>query len=208
MFDRNRSWSSSSPLIDPIMGKSGSDIENKFPKPRLDALDSLRRDDSVVSKRLVLVQTTNDKPEMESLVFRLPTELTMQIFRECGSDIRLRVTLTHVCHRWRQIAVNDASLWTNIYIFDIGGKSQSPLGHFSSFLSMQIDHTANLPLDVKWFGWFGDDFFFGSLQIIRDTAPFSRWRSLDVDIARTHAMIITGPLLPGPQPTRLRTWNS
>jgi hypothetical protein len=52
---------------------------------------------------------------------------------------------------------------------------------------MQIDRTANLLLDVKWSAWAGDKYYVATLHLIREKAPFSRWRSLHVQIlGRAH----------------------
>jgi F-box-like len=130
----------------------------------------------------LLVEPTNDKSEAESPVFRLPTELTRLIFRECRSDIRLRLTVTHICHRWREIAVNDPSLWTSIRIRAIHEQPNLCLDGFLSFLSMQLDRTANQLLDVEWTADIREASFVAILQWIRRKAPFSRWRALELYI--------------------------
>jgi hypothetical protein len=115
-------------------------------------------------------------------VFRLPTELILLIFRRFGSDFRHRLALTHICRRWRQIAVNDASLWTNIFIQTRFRKDNSHLDNFLSFLSMELDRTADLPLDLTWTAQIGDGFFIDTLFLLRAKAPFHRWRTLTVQI--------------------------
>jgi hypothetical protein len=45
---------------------------------------------------------------------------------------------------------------------------------------MQLDRSGDLLLDVTWFAEIGDNFFVATLQLIRQKAPFSRWRSLTV----------------------------
>jgi hypothetical protein len=54
------------------------------------------------------------------------------------------------------------------------------LGHFLFLLGIQLDRTADLLLDVEWFAEIGDECFFRTLQLIREKAPFSRWRTLTV----------------------------
>jgi hypothetical protein len=117
-------------------------------------------------------------------VFKLPTELTMHIFHECRPLIGPPIILTHTCRQWRRIAVNDASLWTNIRIETMQRKQ--PLDHFLSFLGMQFDRTADLLLNVEWCAVVGDEYFLATLRLIRNKAPFSRWRTLLVDFTSVH----------------------
>ena len=78
--------------------------------------------------------------------------------------------------------MNDGSLWTDIYIQTRHRESNSPLDNFLSLLGMQMDRTANLLLDVDWTAQIGDRFFVATLQLIHEKAPFSRWRTLNVDL--------------------------
>jgi F-box-like len=111
----------------------------------------------------------------------------MLIFQQCRALIGPPITLTHTCRRWRQIAVTDASLWTNIIIKTRRRNPNARLDHFLSFLGMQLDRTANLLLDVEWGAEIGDEFFVATLHLIREKAPFSRWRKLDIDLfSRLH----------------------
>jgi F-box-like len=106
------------------------------------------------------------------------------IFGQCESGIRPRLTLTHTCRRWRHIAVNDASLWSHVYIQTGLRNLNTRLDHFLSLLGMQLDRTGKRPLDVEWIAGIGHDFLIGTLQIIREKAPFSRWRSLKAYVVR------------------------
>jgi hypothetical protein len=117
---------------------------------------------------------------MESPVFRLPTELTMLIFRHCSSEIRNRLILTHTCRRWRCIAINDAALWTSISIQTVAVKENERL-EYLSLLGMQLDRTANLLLDVEFYiPNVADEFSVAVLQLLCQKAPFSRWRTLEM----------------------------
>jgi hypothetical protein len=80
--------------------------------------------------------------------------------------------------------VNDASLWTTILIQTRFGREETRLDNFLSFLGMQLDRTADRLLDVTWVAGMSDELFAGTLQLIRQKAPFSRWRSLKVKIFR------------------------
>ena len=119
----------------------------------------------------------------ESPVFRMPTEISMLIFQQYGSDIRSRLTLTHTCRRWRRIAVNDAALWTNVFIDTRARNKGARLDNFLSFLGMQLDRTADLPLHVNWYADADSDYFVGTLQLIREKAPFFRWRTLLINLS-------------------------
>ncbi|TFK50652.1 hypothetical protein OE88DRAFT_281798 [Heliocybe sulcata] len=59
----------------------------------------------------------------------LPDELLLAIFKHfdplvlanyCVPEL---VDITHVCHRWREIAVGTPELWSNIYIFHLTNKN-------------------------------------------------------------------------------------
>jgi F-box-like len=131
-----------------------------------------------MSKHPLLVEISNYGSETKRPTFRLPTELILLIFRECDSDILSRLTLTHTCQRWRQIALNDAPLWTKICIQTGFRRQNACLENFMSFLGMQLDRATNQLLDVCWYAVVGDSFFVGTLQLIREKAPFSQWRTL------------------------------
>jgi hypothetical protein len=91
--------------------------------------------------------------------------------------LRPPITLTHICRRWRQIAVNSASLWTNLCIDNLS-RSRDALGSFLSLLSMQLDRTADLLLDVEWIAVIGTEYFVATLQLLREKAPFSQWKTM------------------------------
>jgi hypothetical protein len=119
---------------------------------------------------------------MESPVFRLPTELTMLIFRHCSSWIKDRLILTHTCSRWRCIAINDATLWTSIYIQTVAVRENERL-EYLSLVGMQLDRTANLLLDLRiYIPDVADKFFVAVLQMLCEKAPISRWRTLKMKI--------------------------
>jgi hypothetical protein len=48
---------------------------------------------------------------------------------------------------------------------------------------IQLDRTANLLLDVEWFAEIGDEIFLRTLQLIREKAPFSRWKKLTIRLS-------------------------
>jgi F-box-like len=109
---------------------------------------------------------------------KLPVELLLLIFNLCDSAIRPRLVLTHTCQRWRRIAVSYPRLWTNLHIKMRNVSTATSYKHFESLLIMQVDRSGGLPLDVVWIASFEDLYAIQSLCVIRDKAPFSRWRSV------------------------------
>ena len=130
-----------------------------------------------------MIGISDDGSDAESLVYRLPTELIILLFQQCESDIRSRLALTHTCQLWRQIAVNTASLWTNIVIRPMARKWGTHFDNFISIMGMQLDRIANLLLDVEWITRVDDEFFVATLRLIREKAPFRRWRTLKMDLS-------------------------
>jgi hypothetical protein len=80
--------------------------------------------------------------------------------------------------------VNDACIWTSIYIDTLFREPNVRLDHFLSLLGMQLDRTADLLLDVDWMAMIGEEFFVATLRLIRQKAPFSRWRTLRLVLPR------------------------
>ena len=140
------------------------------------------RDEAIAPEPPSLMEISNDGPGIESPIFRLPTELILHIFKQCGPGTRHRIRISHTCRRWRQIAVNDASLWTKIHIQTGFRTEDTRSDNFLSFLSMQLDRTADRLLDVTWIAGMSDELFVGTLHLIREKAPFSRWRTLRVKL--------------------------
>jgi F-box-like len=162
------------------MGKSKSDI--KFDSSDWTSGDShscrLKETDAVVNRSLV--QTSNGEIDAQSEVSKLPVELLSLIFQHCDPQIRPRLDLTHTCRQWRLIAVNYPRLWTDIYINTyIASSSNATHEHFESLLSMQVDRSDRLLLDVIWIADFEEDII-RCLHTIENKAPFSRWRSLEI----------------------------
>ncbi|KAF8449470.1 hypothetical protein L210DRAFT_2664781 [Boletus edulis BED1] len=68
--------------------------------------------------------STNAHP----FIFRLPTEILEDIFIQCASDYHCEhdgrprsaapswVNVSYVCHRWRNVALNCATIWTYVFI--------------------------------------------------------------------------------------------
>jgi len=126
------------------------------------------------------VQASNDKISAQSGVSKLPVELILLIFDQCDSEIRARLVLTHTCRRWRLIAVNYPHIWTNVLITTHNLNSKADRNRFESLLTLQVERSRRLPLDITWdcdFASFHDIPLFVSIQHV---VPFSRWRSLEL----------------------------
>jgi F-box-like len=112
---------------------------------------------------------------------KLPPELLIVIFSHLGrnsSDLR---RVTHVCSRWRAIAVNTPPLWTDINVHLKSGfnrKLQALLSRTDLFLNRAGD----LPLDVKWHmpkNTKSAPLFY---DLFRRKGSFGRWRTLSIDL--------------------------
>ncbi|KAF8420965.1 hypothetical protein L210DRAFT_3573896, partial [Boletus edulis BED1] len=67
-------------------------------------------------------------PCLEFFIFRLPNEILEVIFIQCASDYHCElfgrptwaapswVNVSYVCHRWRNVALNCATIWTYVFI--------------------------------------------------------------------------------------------
>lgn len=103
-----------------------------------------------------IVTATNSLRNAMLPVNRLPAEILTLIFHEISPTIFTHVSarsthckhsgaltvITHVCRRWREIALNQSSLWTSIYeripTYDISDIQQAPL-HVCSHFHSKID---------------------------------------------------------------------
>jgi hypothetical protein len=134
--------------------------------------------DSVVSPPLV--QKLNGKIDAQSGISKLPVELLSLIFHHCNSALGPRLVLTHTCHRWRHIAIRYPSLWTILHIEMRDLSIPARFKCFESLLSMQVDRSGGLPLDVVCILDISGSYATLALITIRRKAPFSRWRSLEL----------------------------
>jgi len=116
-----------------------------------------------------------------SKIGRLPVELILAIFHHSDPAIKARLKLTHVCRRWRLISLKSATLWTQVHIIPYcHRKDEKTFTRFLSLLEMQLDHADNLDLDVLWIDDVIKSWNSRVLKLLREKAPFSRWRSLTV----------------------------
>lgn len=78
-----------------------------------------------------------------ALVYRLPPEILGIVFTILASGILYRpyewITFTHVCHEWRQVALNTPRAWNRI----------SMRNNFQ-FMSELFARSKQCPLDVSW----------------------------------------------------------
>jgi F-box-like len=113
-----------------------------------------------------------------SPVGKLPAELLIHIFCQCERGVESALILSHTCRHWRAVALNVGSLWTKVDIHVHPDSSTEQFNAFISFLGMQLDRTAQLPLEVFWQRE-GSDGRNGVIDdLIRRKGHFSRWRSL------------------------------
>ncbi|KAH6917610.1 hypothetical protein BKA70DRAFT_339517, partial [Coprinopsis sp. MPI-PUGE-AT-0042] len=119
----------------------------------------------------------------------LPPELVAKIFVHCcdpsledDEDVNLFrevyvVTLSHVCHRWRSVALNHPMLWSNINI-----SSEFPI----SWTQVMLERPAGAEIDVK-INLYNQSSEAQELAGLTLSNP-SRLRSLDVRSGLTDAL--------------------
>jgi F-box-like len=112
------------------------------------------------------------------LIDQLPTELLLFIFHYNNSGVKDRLRFTHVCKRWREIAIASGSLWTNIDITPPSTASNEQFANFISLLDLQFVCTQNLPLDVVWHICGNNYRTTTVITHIKQNGPFHRWKSL------------------------------
>jgi F-box-like len=127
-----------------------------------------------------LVQASNGKISARSGAYKLPVELLSLIFDHCDSAIRPRLVLTHTCQQWRFIAVNYPQLWTDLRIITHNIVSEECYERFGSLLTLQVDRSGGLPLDITWDSDIGNKYGTDLLVSLQDMVPFLRWRSLEI----------------------------
>lgn len=122
----------------------------------------------------------------DSSIESLPVELLLRIFEMCGTDINARIKLTHICQRWRIISIQSTSLWTEVRIRAGKEDTKDRFNNFMCLLELQLSRTGNLPLDVVWFSSCNESRNGRIMYLIRERAPFSRWRTLVLRVDDFH----------------------
>ncbi|GLB39512.1 putative KR domain containing protein [Lyophyllum shimeji] len=124
-FERNHASSMHSPLL-----LSHNRIGKKHR-----VLDALLENSTSIAMSLTRAGVTES--DQAPAVYRLPTELLIDIFSRCTEcytflpmdrpDMRqdAKVALSHVCSRWRNIILSMEDLWTDFYISE--PKTRTPL---------------------------------------------------------------------------------
>jgi hypothetical protein len=144
----------------------------------------------------MLNASLNDASPIESL----PVELLLHIFEMCGTYINAQIKLTHICKCWRIISIRSPSLWTEVHIRASKEDTKERFNDLMCLLRLQLSRTGDLPLDVLWFSSCNESQNGRIMCLIREMAPFSRWRTLVVRVEDFHPH---GPL--APQPTDVFT---
>jgi F-box-like len=113
-----------------------------------------------------------------SPIGKVPVEILIHIFCQCERGVETALTLSHTCRHWRAVALNVGSLWTKVNIHVHPDSSTEQFNAFISFFGMQLDRTAQLPLEVFWEREESDRRNNVIEDLIRRKGHFSRWRSL------------------------------
>jgi F-box-like len=115
-------------------------------------------------------------------IHRLPVELLLLIFRYGKPQIKERLKLTHICRRWREVTIDNASLWISITIPHDPKALDERFQSFVSLLEMQLELTKALPLDVEWHISGSPDRISVVIDLLQRKGPFHRWRSLTLSL--------------------------
>ena len=89
-------------------------------------MDIPRTDDNIMTQQLVLCDLYTPR-NSHSIISRLPNELLAPIFIHCARDYHYEsaripslyapdwVNVSHVCSRWRNVALHCLTLWSYIF---------------------------------------------------------------------------------------------
>ena len=119
----------------------------------------------------------------QRVIHKLPVEILLQIFELCEHGIKGALTLSHICRHWRAIALNTASLWNKLTINSHSHMKEISFINMVRMLELQLDRTAEFPLDVVWHrspSTYHDTIV---LNLLRNKGHFSRWRNLAIRFA-------------------------
>ncbi|KAI6155827.1 hypothetical protein BKA82DRAFT_4083195 [Pisolithus tinctorius] len=111
-------------------------------------------------------------------VSRLPNEMLLAIFEEAVSsppekEMWVPIDISHVCHRWREVAISSPRLWRHIWVM--------PSIKLHLLEAYAARASASRYLDVHFFNWRErKDFqrFDAALEFILPS--IERWRSLSI----------------------------
>jgi hypothetical protein len=120
-------------------------------------------------------------------ILRLPFEITVLIFKHCGSGIKHRLRLSHTCRHWASIMSKSGGLWTNVQIRVKSPAKSREFTHLISLLDVQLDRAAGEPLDVVWESNQAAAFDPCLIDLLRRKGPFSQWRKLTMRLTAIHA---------------------
>jgi len=153
------------------------------PKARAAALATVDQDIDA-AKRLILSMPT--RRNMLAPISVLPTELLLRIFHFSAfskqSDVHTpelgSVHFTHVCRHWRQLALDDSTLWTHF--------SDYPRNQWNKeWIAERLSRARNAPLVIDLWGWICKD------RISLFTPHISHTRELRIhDLSHLHSEII------------------
>lgn len=104
-------------------------------------------------------------------------EILSDVFRYQDAGLTQRLQLTHVCRHWRAVAIEDASLWTEIDIPCVSDP-EKPLEPLFHLLETQLDRTKEMLLNVTWALSPIGSFNRHSIELFRRKEPISKWKFL------------------------------
>lgn len=146
------------------------------------------------SQLLVSFQKFDASLSNRSAIEGLPPELILIIFGFMDSQFKNRMVLTHVCQEWRTTSLQNATLWTDISIKAGRNIDKDAFDNLISLLSMQLSRTGDLPLDVRWFSSANIYLHGRIVHLLREMAPFSRWRTLTIRVEGIQSNNVIFPL--------------
>jgi hypothetical protein len=138
---------------------------------------------------------------MTATIYSIPPEILRLIFCDSIQDdtlpARVRGKLATVCHQWRQIIIQTASLWTHVTMSTQNKGIRKYHDALIRRLELEVPRAGTLPLNItwRWILWPEDQkreaLRREALSFIRRVCPFERWRTLFVQcpfFVSTHEM--------------------
>ncbi|KAJ7167711.1 hypothetical protein C8R46DRAFT_1218636 [Mycena filopes] len=156
-------------------------------RTRLDELDTIiQRDGALLEQdRNQRLEITRRLGALVYPVLTLPPEITSEVFRhfvrsQCGTSVPS--VLLRICTTWRDIAVADSALWTELTVnFSIPHAHKDSAAELASFLHTWIGRAQSRPLSVI----LGGDMVSSlgavrSMELLRRLAPTVRRLELEI----------------------------
>ncbi|KAJ7156544.1 hypothetical protein C8R43DRAFT_1106117 [Mycena crocata] len=180
--------------------KSSDAMSDAAPKADRAHLDNLQLEQSLSLLRMEKQSIQARPDDLKYPVLTLPNEITSEIFLhflppypECppSSGLLSPTLLTHICRKWREIALSTPTLWRAIWL---DSDIQPDFGSRKQILESWLVRSCSCPISIKVF----DSCDSVEEDILQALIPHGlRWEHLEVDLDGAPLHIIDGltPLL-------------